>query len=232
MVQTTRQLSYNSQLKVTTAKYYIPSGRCIQALDYAHRNEDGTVNKFADSLRAAFKTKGGRQVYDGNGIDPDIVVEDQYVGAAAVALIQDGLIFEYASKYCGEHPAMPDLTTFKLTDADYNKFTEWVKTKKFKYTTTVEETANELISAAKEERYYGELETQLTDLKRKIESNKLSDLARSKKVISELLEQQIAFHYALAEGQAAVSLQNDLTVSEARKVLTDNVKYKSILSPH
>lgn len=232
LVQTTRQLSYNSQLKVTTAKYYIPSGRCIQALDYAHRNEDGTVNKFPDSLRSEFKTKGGRKVLDGNGIDPDIIVENEYLGSAAIALVQSGLIFEYASKYCGEHPAAPDLTTFKLTDADYSKFLEWLKTKKFTYATLLEESANELIEAAKQERYFGEMEAQLTDLKKKIEANKTSDLVRSKNEIVEILEQQIAFHYALFDGQAAISLPNDRTVKEAIKILNDNAKYKSILSPH
>jgi carboxyl-terminal processing protease len=232
LVQTTRQLSYNSQLKVTTAKYYIPSGRCIQALDYAHRNEDGTVNKFPDSLRSEFRTKSGRKVLDGNGIDPDIIVENEYLSSAAIALVQSGLIFEYASKYCGEQPSVPDLNTFKFTDSDYNKFLEWLKTKKFTYTNSLEESANEMITAAKQERYYGELEGQLADLKKKIEANKVSDLIRSKSEIIEILVQQIAFHYALSDGQAAASLPNDHTVKEAAKILNDNAKYKSILSPH
>ena len=203
LVQTTRQLSYNAQLKVTTAKYYIPSGRCIQALDYAHRNEDGSVDKFPDSLRSEFKTKNGRKVYDGNGIDPDILIQDEYLGAVTVALIQNGLIFEYASKYCGEQPNTPDLKTFKLSDAEYNKFLEWVKSQKLTYATAIESSTNELIEAAKQERYYGDLEPQLNDLKKKIETNKTSDLVRFKKEISDILVQQIAFHYALAEGQAA-----------------------------
>ena len=232
LVQTTRQLSYNSQLKVTTAKYYIPSGRCIQALDYAHRNEDGSVDKFPDSLRSEFKTKSGRKVYDGNGIDPDILIEDEYLGAVTVALIQNGLIFEYASKYCGEQPNSPDLKTFKLSDAEYNKFLEWVKAQKFSYATAIESSTNELIAAAKQERYYGELEAQLNDLKKKIEANKASDLVRFKKEISDILVQQIAFHYGLAEGQAATSLSNDPTVIQAVKVLGDNTQYKSLLSPH
>jgi carboxyl-terminal processing protease len=121
LVQTTRQLSYGAELKVTVAKYYIPSGRCIQALDYAHRNEDGSVSKFADSLRTEFKTKGGRKVLDGNGIDPDISTEDEYLSAVTSALIQDGLVFDYASKYSGEHPNKPDFKTFKLSDSDYTR---------------------------------------------------------------------------------------------------------------
>jgi carboxyl-terminal processing protease len=232
LVQTTRQLSYNSQLKVTTAKYYIPSGRCIQALDYAHRGEDGSVNKFPDSLRSEFKTKSGRKVYDGNGIDPDIIIEDEYLGAVTVALIQDGLIFDFASKYCGEQPNVPDLKSFKLSDADYNKFLEWIKTQKFSYATELEASTKQLMEAAKKERYYNELEGQLNDLKRKVEANKSSDLVRFKKEISEIIEQQIAFHYALSEGQASLSLPNDHTVAQAVKVLGDNNQYKMILAPH
>jgi carboxyl-terminal processing protease len=232
LVQTTRQLSYNAQLKVTTAKYYIPSGRCIQALDYAHRNEDGTVNKFPDSLRSEFKTKGHRKVFDGNGIDPDLTIEDEYLGTVTVALLQNGLIFEFASKYCGEHPATPDLKSFKFSDSDYNKFLEWIKSQKFSYATELETNTKQLIEAAKQERYYNELEEQLSDLKKKIETNKASDFIKFKKEISEIIEQQIAFHYALAEGQAAVSLPNDPTVSQAIKVLNDSNQYKNILSPH
>ena len=231
LVQTTRQLSYGSELKVTVAKYYIPSGRCIQALDYAHRNADGSVSKFADSLRTEFKTKGGRKVLDGNGIDPDVSTEDEYLSAVTSALIQNGFVFEYASKYCGEHPVKPDFKTFKLSDADYTKFTEWLKTQKFTYKSELETNTNELIKAAKEERYYPEIEAQLSDLKRRIETSKTTDLIRFKKEISEVLEQQIAFHYSLAEGEAAVTLSRDKTVAEAVKILGDNNRYKTILTP-
>lgn len=231
LVQTTRQLSYGSELKVTVAKYYIPSGRCIQALDYAHRNADGSVSKFADSLRTEFKTKGGRKVLDGNGIDPDVSTEDEYLSAVSSALLQNGLIFEYASKYCGEHPDKPDFKTFKLLDSDYVKFTDWLKTQKFTYKSELETGTIELIKAAKEERYYPEIEDQLSDLKKRIDNNKTTDLIRFKKEISEILEQQIAFHYALAEGEAAITLSRDKTVGEAVKILSDNSRYKTILTP-
>lgn len=231
LVQTTRQLSYGSELKVTVAKYYIPSGRCIQALDYAHRNADGSVSKFADSLRTEFKTKGGRKVLDGNGIDPDISIEEEYFSSVAVHLLQSGLIFDYASKYRGEHLTQPDFKTFKITDAEYVKFTDWLKTQKFTYKSELESSTTELINAAKEERYYPELEAQLNDLKKRIETNKATDLTRFKKEICEVLEQQIAFHYALAEGEAIVSLSRDKTVVEAVKVMNDANRYKSILKP-
>ncbi len=231
LVQTTRELPFGAELKVTVAKYYIPSGRCIQALDYAHRNADGSVSKFADSLRSEFHTRGGRKVFDGNGIDPDVMVEDAYLGTLATALIQQGLIFEYASKYCGEHPTKPDLRTFRLSDAEYVKFTEWMKRQKFTYQTEVETSARELTQAAKQERYFSELENDLNELQKRIEANKATELVKSKKEITEVLEQQIAFHYALAEGEAEVSLPRDKTVGEAIKILSDTNRYKAILAP-
>lgn len=231
LVQTTRELPFGAELKVTVAKYYIPSGRCIQALDYAHRNADGSVSKFADSLRSEFHTRGGRKVFDGNGIDPDVMVEDAYLGTLATALIQQGLIFEYASKYCGEHPTKPDLRTFRLSDAEYVKFTEWMKRQKFTYQTEVETSARELTQAAKQERYFSELENDLNELQKTIETNKGTELVKSKKEITEVLEQQIAFHYALAEGEAEVSLPRDKTVGEAIKILSDANRYKAILAP-
>lgn len=231
LVQTTRDLPYGAELKVTVAKYHIPSGRCIQALDYEHRNADGSVSKFADSLRGEFKTRGGRKVFDGNGIDPDITVEDGYLNELTGALIQQGLIFEYASLYCGEHPVKPDFKTFRISDADYTKFSEWVKLQKFAYKTELEGTANRLAEAAKQERYFSEIEGELNSLKKRIDVNKAAELMRCKKEISEVLEQQIAFHYALAEGEAEISLPRDKTVSEALKILGDEARYKATLAP-
>lgn len=230
LVQTTRQLSYSAQLKVTTAKYYIPSGRCIQALDYTHRNDDGSVNRHVDSLRTEFKTKSGRKVYDGNGIDPDVQVEEVYLGALTSALLQDRLIFEFASEYCGKHPIIPNLSTFKLSDTDYSYFLDWVKSKNFSYKTSLEEGSAQLIEAARQERYYNDLEGSLTELKKKIETNKAADWIRFKKEIIEIIEQQIAFHYALSEGEAKVSLPRDKTVTDAIMVLNNQNQYQNILS--
>ena len=138
LVQTTRPLAYNAQLKVTTARYYIPSGRCIQALDYTHRKEDGTVERIADSLKNEFKTKSGRKVFDGGGLDPDIIVEDEYFGTVTGALINAGMAFDFATRYCAEHPTQPDLRTFHLADKDYDSFLALLKEKKFTYTTALE----------------------------------------------------------------------------------------------
>jgi carboxyl-terminal processing protease len=187
LVQTTRPLTYNSQLKVTTAKYYIPSGRCIQALDYTHRQADGSVEKFPDSLKTEFKTTVGRSVFDGAGLDPDIEVETEYLSVVAINLITSGLIFDYASKYCGDNPTLPDFKTFALSDKDYDGFVEWIDSKKFTYITRLEKSADELIEVSKEEKNYKDLAPLLTDLKKKVSESKGHDLIRFKSEIVELL---------------------------------------------
>jgi carboxyl-terminal processing protease len=230
LVQTTRPLAYNSQLKVTTAKYYIPSGRCIQALDYTHRKEDGTVVKMADSLKSEFKTLHGRKVYDGGGLDPDIVMQDEFLSVVAASMASDGLIFEYATRYCAENPAPASLQSFHLSDKDYEKFLEFLKAEKFTYATVLEKNTNQLIEVAKEERYYTEMESQLSGLKNKVEALKATDLMRFKGEIVEMLEEQIGFHYGLNEGQAAVSIHRDQTILEARKLLNDAGTYHKTLT--
>lgn len=231
LVQATRQLSYNAQLKVTTAKYYIPSGRCIQELDYSHRNVDGTVDKVADSLKTEFKTSSGRKVFDGGGLDPDVNVEPEYLGTITAVLISAGHIFEYATKYCGEHPVQPDLKTFRLSGAEYDKFVAWLKERKFSYNTPLEAETKQLIEAAKQERYYGELSKDLESLKNKVEGNKQADFTRFKEEISEVLEQQIAFHYALNEGQAILATTRDKTIAQSISLLKDVQSYRKILTP-
>ncbi|MBX2960861.1 MAG: S41 family peptidase [Cyclobacteriaceae bacterium] len=229
LVQTTRQLSYNAQLKVTTAKYYIPSGRCIQRLDYAHRNQDGSVDAYADSLKSAFKTKNGRVVFDGGGLDPDMVLEQQYMGEITSTLYISGLIFEYATKYCNENP-QPDFRTFKVSDKEFEKFASWIKEQRFTYATSLEDETRKLVEAASRERYYSDLENELKLLLSKIESNKANDLNRFRDEIAELLARQIAFHYALNEGQYVVSLAHDSAISAAVKTLNDLAVHRQILS--
>jgi len=232
LVQTTRQLAYNAQLKVTTAKYYIPSGRCIQAMDYEHRKSDGTVNKFPDSLKREFKTTGGRKVYDGAGLDPDVLVNADTYGSAVIELVGSGLVFEYATKYCGDHPAPTSLKDFKLSDEEYARFVSWVKEQKFSYDTELDQKTEDLIASAKKEKYYDELQPQLKDLKSRIEQNKSSALIRFKPELSKILEEEIAFHFKLAQGQVEVSLNRDAEIQEAKKILTDPVAYRKLLSSY
>ena len=233
LVQTTRQLAYNAQLKVTTAKYYIPSGRCIQALDYSHRKKDGTVEKFADSLKVEFKTKGNRKVFDGGGLDPDIAIPGEFLGSVSEELVTNGFIFEYASLYCGEHPEVPaTMRNFKLSDAEYAKFLAWLKDRSFRYSTDLEKQTDLLIETAKIERHYDELQNQLTALKSKIDQNHASDFTRFKNEISMILEGEIAFHYRLASGHAEISLDREPEIIQAQKILSDNAAYRKLLSPN
>jgi carboxyl-terminal processing protease len=232
LVQTTRALAYNAQLKVTTAKYYIPSGRCIQALDYTNRNEDGSVGKVADSLKKEFNTKAGRKVYDGGGLDPDITVKEEYLGSITEALLINGFIFDYASVFANENPVPTNLNNFALTDQQYNHFTSWLINQNFKYSTAIEKSTRQLMEAAKEERYYAEMESQLVQLKKQVETNKATDLIRFKSEIKYLLEQQIAFHYNLIEGQSAVSLNKEEAIIQAITILNNPNAYKKILLPN
>ncbi len=233
LVQTTRQLAYNAQLKVTTAKYYIPSGRCIQALDYTHRKSDGSVEKFADSVKREFKTTSGRKVYDGAGLDPDLPVKNEEYSSALVELVNAGYVFEYSSKYCGENPTPPaTLKNFKLSEVEYKKFTDWTKSQQFSYSTELEKKANELITSAKNEKYYDDLKVSLTELQNKISQYRTTDLTRLRPEISSILEEEIGFHYQLIAGQVEVSLARDPEILQAKKILTDLSAYKKILSPN
>lgn len=231
LVQTTRQLSYNAQLKITTAKYYIPSGRCIQALDYANRKTDGSVTRVADSLKAVFKTANGRKVMDGGGLDPDVVVNEEPFGPAVAELITSDLVFEYASLYCSSHPAPASMKDFRLSDDEYRKFVEWIKAQDFKYTSSMEAKADELIATAKRERYYDELSSGLNDLRARILAVKERDFNRFRKEIAEVLELNIAFHYSLHRGQSEVSINREKEILEAVRVLSNRDLYRSLLQP-
>lgn len=232
LVQTTRPLAYNAQLKVTTAKYYIPSGRCIQALDYSHRKNDGTVEKFADSLKSAFKTKNGRTVYDGGGLDPDIAVKSESLGSAIIELVRSGLVFDFATQYCNEHPPIKNFQDFHLSDQDYLQFESWLKEKHFTYSTDLEKDVENLVTTAKQDRYYNELQNSLSTLQAKIEQNHSGYLTRFRDEIQQILEDEIAFHAGLNKGKSEVSLSRDKEIAEAKKILNDAAVYQKLLGPH
>lgn len=232
LVQTTRPLAYNAQLKVTTAKYYIPSGRCIQALDYEHRKTDGTVEKYADSLKREFKTANGRKVFDGAGLDPDVFINSDPYSIALIELASSGLLFEYASRYCGEHDVPADLRNFRLSDSEYQKFLTWLKEQKFSFESETDKKADDLIASAKRERYYDELQSSLKELKVKMDQNKSTAWLKFKPEVSAILEEEIAFHYRLAKGQVEVSMDRDPEILEAKRILADPSAYKKLLSPN
>jgi carboxyl-terminal processing protease len=230
LVQTTRELSYHSQLKVTTAKYYIPSGRCIQALDYTNRNEDGSVGKIPDSLITLFKTKGGRPVYDGGGIKPDIALAATNYSKIAISLENKALIFDFATKYRREHASIAPAKEFKLSEKEYEEFMAFISNKEYDYTTKSEKLLNELKETAKTEKYFEAAEKEYEALKAKLIHHKTEDLSNFKTEIKSLIESEIVSRYYYQKGKIEASLANDPEVKKAIDVLSDATLYTSILS--
>jgi carboxyl-terminal processing protease len=229
LVQATRPLSYNSQLKVTTAKYYTPSGRCIQAIDYAHRNEDGSVGTIADSLRVAFKTLAGRVVYDGGGISPDVVVEPQKYSEITKTIARKGYFFDFANKYKAEHNTIPMAKKFKLTDDEYQQFVSYLANKDVNYTTAVENELQDLSKKAKDGKHYDDIKNELEAIKKKVSHNKSNDLTRFKSEIKEMLEAEIASRYYLQKGYIEATFDDDPDILMAKQVLNDSQKYNTYL---
>ncbi|MEQ8242996.1 S41 family peptidase [Fulvivirga sp.] len=230
LVQITRPLTYNAQLKVTTAKYYTPSGRCIQALDYSHRNADGSVGKVPDSLKAEFKTVNGRSVYDGGGIDPDFDINKETLSPIAYTLFTKGHIFDYATQYFYSHEKIASAKSFKLTDDEYDEFKAWLKDKDYSYTTQVENNLKKLEENALEENYYEDIKDRLKELTETLEASKANDLDDFKSQIKTLLEEEITGRYYLERGSIETSFDNDEDIAKSVEILSNPAKYNEILS--
>lgn len=230
LVQMTRPLSYNSELKVTTAKYYTPSGRCIQAIDYANRNEDGSVGKIADSLKKEFKTRNGRSVWDGGGVQPDIEVKLPDYHTVTQELLRQSLIFDFATKYRLAHESIPSARDFKITDELYNEFIAFCKAREFKYDTKTEKEFDKLKELMEEEAYVDDLETELAEIQKKISAEKQNDLMSFKDEISKFLKTEIVTRYYFRKGEIEASFDLDPDVLEAAQILTDDARYKGILT--
>jgi carboxyl-terminal processing protease len=229
LVQITRPLSYNTQLKVTTAKYYIPSGRCIQARDFSHPNEDGSVGIIPDSLISEFKTKNGRIVKDGGGITPDIEVLPAPLSQIASELYLRNFIFDFATNYYWSHPNIKSPEQFKFTDQDYNDFRTFLLNRKFNYKTSTEESLNELITNAKKEKYYDIHKDLFNDIEKDIAHNLDQDLNMFRTEITDLLEDEIISRYFYENGAIAWTIKNDDQVLKARDILNNKDEYNSIL---
>ncbi|GAB2766693.1 S41 family peptidase [Rhabdobacter roseus] len=229
LVQTTRDLSYNTKMKITTAKYYIPSGRCIQAIDYSHRNEDGSVGKVPDSLMTEFKTQNGRTVYDGGGIRPDIITEKENHSPLATSLARKRLFFDYAVKYHFEHPTIKPAREFHLSDSEYQDYVKWLKDKDYDYTTQVEKDLYALEASAKKEKSIDVIQDQLKALKSKLSHSKDNDLQLYKAEIKGLLEEEIIKHYYLERGVKEASFGTDVEMKAALNLFTDMNRYRDIL---
>jgi carboxyl-terminal processing protease len=230
LVQTTRDLTYNSKLKVTTAKYYIPSGRCIQAINYGERNDDGSVKKIPDSLKVEFKTTNGRLVWDGGGVDPDIDVDRKSYAPITLSLISKGLIFDYATEYYYHHESIPPAKDFHLSDKEFDQFVGWLEDKDYDYVTRVEKTLDDLDSLAKVEKFNGGVSSEIIDLKAKVQHNKENDLVKFGDEIREALENEIASRYYLNDGAIESSFDDDPQIQAAIKVLDNQPEYATVLA--
>jgi carboxyl-terminal processing protease len=229
LVQITRPLSYNTQLKVTTAKYYIPSGRCIQAVDFSHRNEDGSVGVIPDSLISEFKTKHGRIVKDGGGITPDIEVKPEPLSQISGELYLRYYIFDYATKYYWAHPDIKSPDQFSFTDSDYTDFRNYLVNRNFSYKTGTEQSLNELIANAKKEKYYEINKDIFNTLEKDISHSLDKDLNLFRKEITELIEDEIIGRYFYESGEIEWSLKKDDQISKAIEILNNKDKYDSVL---
>jgi carboxyl-terminal processing protease len=230
LVQSTRPLNYNAQIKITTAKYYTPSGRCIQALDYSHKNEDGSVGSVVDSLKKAFKTKAGRKVFDGGGVDPDINVEPIALSKITESLISKQLIFDFATAYRNKNASISDAKSFKLSENDFNEFKTFIANKDYEYNTATETALLEVKKKAEDEKYFDAIKTQYDALKLSMNHDKQADIEKNKEEIISLLEEEIVRRYYFQKGRIEAGFNHDLDVQAALKIFADKTAYKNILT--
>ncbi len=228
LVQTTRDLSYNAKLKITTAKYYIPSGRCIQALDYSNRNEDGSVGEIPDSLITKYTTKKGRIVFDGGGVVPDITVEDEVLSNLSANLITQSVVFDYATYFNSTTEKIAPPEEFAITPEMYADFTQFVKNQDFKYESRTEGQLEKLLEVAKREKYYDLSKDEFEALRIKLGHNIDQDLEHFKKEISEIMTDEIVSRYYYQKGAIKAAMKEDKDVEKALEILHKPDGYASI----
>ena len=232
LVQTSRPLKYNAQLKVTTAKYYIPSGRCIQALDYSNRNEDGSVGVVPDSLISEYKTKNGRLVYDGGGIQPDFEVVSEMLSQITLQLYTQSLFFNFATQYRNTNDEIESPTSFTLSDEEYDSFKAFIKEDTFEFKTSSEQAFEDLIKTTKREKYYEIAEEEFDALKEKLSHNNLKDLETFETEIRQILLEEIVNRYYYQAGRIQSQIQHDIQLNKAEEVLQEPAMVKEVLMGH
>ena len=215
LVQNILPMPYNSQMKVTVSKYYIPSGRCIQAIDYSHRDEQGRATRVPDSLKTAFKTKAGRTVYDGFGIEPDIEVEPDYMSNIAIALVQKMLVFDYATDYYRSHPSLPPAADFEVSDELYADFCRFLRERNLSYDTYTEHAIKELRKIADREKYSDAIEKQLEAMEEAMKRVKEDDLVKHRSEIADMLKAELLGRYYYDQGRIQGALKTDKVVLRA-----------------
>ena len=229
LVQNILPLTYNTQMKVTIAKYYIPRGRCIQEIDYSHKKDSTEIKK--DTLGKPFTTLAGRTVYEGHGITPDVKITPKKYATVTAYLYAKNYIFDYANKFEHEHKSIAPADQYKVDDQTYQDFMDFVKEKNFSYTTECEKTLTDLKKHAKDEGYLESIKTQLEQLEKQLQADKENDLVKNRKDIEELLRLEIVGRYYYQVGRIVASLHNDEDLEEAFKILLDKNRYESILKP-
>ena len=230
LVQTTRKLKYNTSMKVTTAKYYIPSGRCIQAIDYSNRDKNGKVSKTPDSLLTEFKTQNGRVVLDGAGIKPDIHIEKEDYASITRALASNHMIFKFATHYVLTHDSIISAADFRITEEDYNNFITFVDTTEYDYITGSGKLLDRLEKKAEKEGVLSDIQNDLANIDDKLKAKKKARLKEHKKQIKKLIEMEIATRFYFQKGRIQNRLSGDVDVDEALSLLADKEKYDSVLS--
>ena len=224
LVQNILPRPYNSQMKVTVSKYFIPSGRCIQAIDYSHRDENGRALKVPDSLKTAFKTRAGRTVYDGFGIEPDVEVEPEYMSNIAIALVQKSLIFDYATLFYRSHIAIAPAAEFEVSDSLYDDFCRFLVERNLDYNTYTERVIKDLREVAQQEKYDFAIEQQLTAMEDALKRVKEDDVYNHREEISEMLKAEILTRYYYDQGRLQGSLKSDKVLLRAIEVLKNNTE--------
>lgn len=230
LVQTTLPLSYNAQVKVTTAKYYIPSGRCIQAIDYAQSRENGEITTVPDSLRKAFQTANGRLVLDGAGIEPDAEVDPRRYSPISYTLVAGNHIFDFATQYFYTHDSIGDPKVFQISDQEYGDFVSFLEGKEYDYTTYVEKSLSDLEKYAEKEAYFSEIKEQIEAIKTKVNHSKERDLITHQEEVRRIISGEIVSRYYFQEGMIASGLAYDEDIEEAIKFLNDAGLIRSTLT--
>ena len=228
LVQTTKRLTYNTSMKITTAKYYIPSGRLIQRLDYGNK-VDGKAVAVADSIKKEFKTKNGRNVIDGEGIQPDLNIEEYKYSKLAISLIRNDLIFQFANEYRSKNPQIPEPKIYDVSNETFEEFKSFLKDKEYEYTTNTEKDLDKLIDQAKDDKYYELLKGELTSLKTALESTKKADLDNNKQELKELLEYEIVRRYYFEKGKVEVGFDDDLEWAKTKSIFSNTTEYNGLL---
>jgi carboxyl-terminal processing protease len=229
LVQVARPLSYKAQVKITTAKYYIPSGRCIQAVDFSNPNEDGSVGVIPDSLIKTFSTRNGRPVKDGGGIIPDIVISTDLLTRFTSELYVQNMIFDYATEYFWTHPQPVALDSLRISDMDLERFRAFLKEKNFSYKTSSESAFEDLITTVREEKLYDDNSQALEQLRDLLSHSLDRDIAGQKAEVTELIESELAGRYFYDAGMIKYSLSRDSQVREAIRISADRARYDSLL---